>query len=256
MKKMDFNCYCGNWPFYRVRYNTIEKLSALHARQSIEGGFVSAMEAIFYQDPYEAEKALAKDLEGTAYMQALILNPTLTGWKDDLRRAVKELNIKAVRLMPGFHNYTLADDCVQEACDAIREYQLPLLLTMRIRDERTAWIFSPRSLPIDEIAAFLDKNKDILTILACARSAEVAQLKAQFDARDNLFTEMSGFKDCPELSEVAALTVAKDRILYGSSAPLLEINSTTIMLERSLISDDDKENIFSGKYFLAQMNSR
>ena len=67
MKRLDLNCYCGNWPFFRVRYNTVEKIAQLHSRCGIEGGFISAIEAIFYQDPYEAEVQLAKQLEGTLY---------------------------------------------------------------------------------------------------------------------------------------------------------------------------------------------
>ena len=62
MEHMDFNCFTGNWPFYRVRYNTVEKLAQLHSRIGITGGYISALEAIFYQDPYEAELALAKEL--------------------------------------------------------------------------------------------------------------------------------------------------------------------------------------------------
>ena len=95
-----------------------------HRSCGIEGGFVSALESIFYQDPYEAEVLLAEAVKGTAYRHAMILNPTLPGWKDDLARAVRELDIKAVRLVPGFHGYKLTDAVMDEVTSLLVQYDL------------------------------------------------------------------------------------------------------------------------------------
>lgn len=250
MKRLDLNCYCGNWPFFRVRYNTVEKVAQLHSRCGIEGGFISACEAIFYQDPYEAEMQLAKQLEGTPYMHAMILNPTIPGWKDDLARAVNMLNIKAVRLMPGFHGYTLQDPVLDQVCDTLRTYGLPLILTLRIRDERTAWMFSPRKLETQEVAEFLDKYKDIVTLLACTRRKEAIALKPQFDGRNNLFTDVSGFKDGNYAVENVSECIGSEHIVYGSSAPLLEMQSTTIIVDHAKLPEDSRAEIFSGENLL------
>ena len=250
MKRLDFNCYCGNWPFFRVRYNTVEKIAQLHSRCGIEGGFISAMEAIFYQDPYEAEVQLAKQLEGTPYMHAMILNPTIPGWKDDFSRAMKELNVKAIRLMPGFHGYDLSDLVLDEVCDLLRTHHLPLILTLRIRDERTAWMVSPRTLGLEEVAAFLNKYKDIVTILGCTRAKEVIMLKPQFEGRSNLFTDVSGFKDGNYAVESVSAQIGSEHIVYGSSAPLLEMQSTTIIVDRAKLPEETRSEIFSGEAML------
>lgn len=250
MNRMDFNCYCGNWPFFRIRYNTLQKLAQLHSRCGITGGFVSSCEAIFYQDPYEAELQLAKELKGTPYMHAMVLNPMLPGWRDDLRRAVCNLNIKAVRLMPGFHDYALTNPVLDQICDGLRTYHLPLILTLRIRDERTAWMFHPKSVPLEDVAAFLDKNQDIITMLACTRKAEAIKLSAQFEARDNLFTDVSGFKDDNFAVEEACEAIGKEYIVYGSSAPLLELQSTAIIVDRAFLSESTRSDIFSGRHLM------
>ena len=250
MKRLDLNCYCGNWPFFRVRYNTVEKIAHLHNRCGIEGGYISSCEAIFYQDPYEAEVQLAKDLEGTPYMHAMTLNPKIPGWKDDLNRAVNDLGIRAVRLMPGFHGYTLTDPVLNQVCDALRTYQLPLILTIRIRDERTAWIFAPEKIPVVDIAAFCDKNKDIVTLLACTRVKEVLTLKPQFMSRNNLFTDVCGFKDSNYAVENVCACIGSEHIVYGSSAPLLEMQSTTIIVDRAKLPEEVRTEIFSGNKLL------
>ena len=151
MRRMDFNGFTGNWPFFRVRSNTVEKLAQLHQRCGIEGGFVSSLEAIFYQDPYEAELQLSRQLKGSAYMHAMVLNPTLPGWKDDLKRAAQQLNIKAVRLVPGFQGYALTDPALEEVMANLREYGLPLIITLRMRDERTMWMIQPESIPVEDL---------------------------------------------------------------------------------------------------------
>lgn len=249
--KMDLNCYCGNWPFFRVRCNTAEKLHRLHSRCGIEGGIVSSCEAIFYQDPYEAELELAKALEGTPYLHAMVLNPRLPGWQDDLKRAMEKLHIKAVRLLPGFHGYSLEEPVMDEVCNALRSYGLPMLLTLRIRDERTAWMLQPRTIPVEEIAAFLDKNRDITTLLACVRTKELGLLAPQFAGRDNLFADISGLKDGLFSVDTACEAVGAEHIVYGSSAPLLEMQSTAIVLDRSRLSPEARDMVFSGTKFLS-----
>lgn len=255
MKRLDFNCFSGNWPFHKVRYNTLEKLAELHHRVKIEGGFVSSLEAIFYQDPYEAEKSLAKEIEGTEYMQAMVLNPMLPAWKDDLARAVKELNIKAVRLMPGFHNYRLTDAVMDEVADALRSYRLPLIITLRMEDERITWMFHPKTVDLNDVIAFLGKYDDIPTIVANIRCHQVEALYSLFERRLNLFIDVSGFKDGLFPVEKAWQSPAQGHIVYGSLAPIFELQSTVLNVDAADIGPDAKEEIFGGDLFLALISA-
>lgn len=254
MKRMDFNAFAGNWPFFKVRNNTVEKLAQLHARCGIEGGFVSSLEAIFYQDPYEAELELARQLQGTSYMHAMTLNPRLPGWKDDLKRACAQLNITAVRLVPGFQGYTLADPVMEEVSAALREYGLPLIITMRMRDERTMWMLQPESVSMEDLQSFLDKYPDIPTLITHIRAAEVEKLSPQLAARENLFVDISGFKDgLFVLDHTWGETAARGHIVYGSGAPLMEMQATTLQIDTAQLPDEAKAEMFSGEKLLAYL---
>jgi predicted TIM-barrel fold metal-dependent hydrolase len=251
MKRMDFNCFTGNWPFFRIRNNTLEKLAALHRRLGIEGGFVSSLEAIFYQDPWEAELALAQQVKGTGYLHFMTVNPTLPGWRDDLKRAVQKLEIKGVRLVPGFQGYTLEDPCVAELCDCLREYGLPLILTLRMKDGRTMYMLQPRSIPLEEIAAFLDRNRELPTLLTHIRAAEVEALLPQFAGRENVFADISGFKDGMfVLDRMVLETEAREHLVYGSGAPLMEMYATAMQIDTARIPEDRKEALFAGEKLL------
>lgn len=249
MNYMDFNCFAGNWPFYRVRYNTVEKIAQLHQRIGITGGFMSALEAVFYQDPYEAELALSKELKGTPYRHAMLLNPTLPGWKDDLRRARQELNIQAVRLLPGYHNYLLTDPVAAEAAEAIRETGLPLLLTLRLLDDRAAYGIRPRPIPDDEVIAFLEKYPEIPTLIANIRLAQLKNYAPLFASRKNLFIDTSGFM--AGLFPVEdAWPLVQGQMVFGSNAPLTEMRSISNIVDTAAVDSSVKETILTGSSFL------
>lgn len=251
MEKMDFNCFAGNWPFFRLRNNTVEKIAACHRKCGISGGFLSSLEAIFYQDPYEAELELSRHLEGTPYMHAMVLNPTLPGWQDDLKRAYEKLHIRAVRFVPGFQNYQLTDPCVEAVMDALRQYRLPLVVTMRMRDERTMWMLQPKEIPVEELRAFLEENADIPTLITHIRPGETEKLSDLFSARENLFVDNSGFKDgLFALDRLWNNTATGGHIVYGSGAPLMEMMATTLQVETGELDDDTKAQIFSGEKWM------
>lgn len=223
----------------------------LHRRCGIEGGFVSSLEAIFYQDPYEAELVLAKQLEGTPYIHALTLNPMLPAWQDDLKRAVKDLQIKAVRLVPGFHGYQLDDPALQLVWEALRANGLFLIVTLRVRDERAMWMLQPRSIPMEEIEAFLGQTSDIPTLLTHIRAGEVKALLPSLEERDNLFADISGFKDgLYMVDHLIQNTAARGHLVYGSGAPLMEMQATTLQIDTARISEEEKQIMFSGEKLL------
>ncbi len=249
--KFDFNCFVGNWPFFRVRCNTLEKLAEKHRSCGIEGGFVSALESIFYQDPYEAELLLAQAVKGTNYRHAMILNPTLPGWKDDLARAVQDLDIQAVRLVPGFHGYKLTDAVMDEVSTLVQQYALPLIITARMRDERCMYKIQPEVLPVDDIVAFLDKNPGIVTILTHLRAWEAEKILAQFPDRENLFADISGFKDgLFVIDQMQEKDAVRGRMVYGSGAPLMDLHATVWLLNTSEIGEEVINEIYSGQKLL------
>ena len=250
MNRFDCNCFTGNWPFYKVRYNTVEKINSLHQRIGITGGFISACESIFYQDPYEAEVDLAKELAGTPYYQAMILNPTLPGWQESLKQCVEELKVKAVRLIPTYHKYSLADPMMAEVMAAIKSYDLPLLLTLRLRDERCMYMFQADFVNKEEVSAFLTQYTDVVTLLTDASAYELEQFQDAFATRDNLFADCSGLKDGLFAADRAYAAIG-DKLVYGSAAPLLEMQASFYNITMAPLDEDVKTKILSGEKFLA-----
>ena len=249
MNRFDSNCFVGNWPFFPVAENRVKDLVKIHKRYGISGGFVSSLEAIFYQDPYVAEKRLSEELVGTGYQHIMVLNPMLPAWKDDLLRCVKELNITGVRLLPGFHSYTLEDEVLDDVISEVKKYNLCILLTLRMHDDRMTWMYHPRVLPMDEIAKFINKIKDTRVLLNHIRLHELEKLNEFGIDWDNLFVDICGFTGgVNALDRALKVKYLQGHIVYGSGAPLLEAYSSVFQLETSDTDENVKNTIFKGSF--------
>jgi len=249
MKRMDFSCFTGSWPFRKTRYNTVEKLALLHSRCGIEGGYVSAFEAIFYQDPYEAEENLAAQLQGTPYRQAMVLNPMLPAWREDLSRAVERLHIHAVRLVPGYHGYQLTDPIMDSVCAALQTYHLPLILNPFLEDARTAWMFRPRMPEPEELRDFLEAHSEIPTLVSNIRVTLLKQLAPLFRQRQNLFCDTAGFM-AGLFPVEEAWDAASGQLVFGTCAPLIEMQSIRCVVDMSAADNRVKAAVYSGKALL------
>ncbi|MBR5272019.1 MAG: hypothetical protein IKU25_01290, partial [Clostridia bacterium] len=169
MAKVDFNCYVGNWPFHRIRNNTLEDLKKLHKKVGIDYGYVSALEAIFYHDPYEADALLAKEIEGTNYKHVVTVNPKLPGCLDSIRRMVSEFPVAGVRILPSFHKYRLGEDQdVENLCALLKEFNLPLFLNLRMVDERTEYMFLTEGFSVWDVDTFVGRHSDLKIVICNA----------------------------------------------------------------------------------------
>ena len=254
MKYIDVNCMVGGWPFHRVRNSTFEDLKRMHAKVGIEGGLVSSTDAIFWNDPYEADRILAETLKGQdAYKHIMTINPTLVGWRDDLDRAEKEFSAVGVRIVPGFHGYTLDHPEVQALAEELAKRGMLMMVNIHMEDERVAYLLKHRPLPVDEVRAFIAKNPNLFLLLANIRIGEVEQLKDIIAANDNLFFDISGFKDrLFVINDMLDLGVA-EHACYGSMSPLFCISSTHLLIAAERISPSDAAMIQSASAFVRKL---
>lgn len=248
MERFDGNCFVGNWPFFRIRENTVEKLAALHKKYDITGGLVSSLEAIFYQDPFEAELQLAEQLRGTDYKHIIVLNPALPAWEAELHRCVETFAVAGVRLLPGYHGYNLRDPEMDRVVANIKQYGLQMLITLRMHDDRTGWMIKPESVPLEDIAYFLKCNPDVKILLNHIRPAEIEKLNATGISWDNICIDTCGFKDGTNpIETIGKYDYLKGHIVYGSGAPIMEPYATVFQLETANMDPSEIADIFTAK---------
>ncbi|MEG2857875.1 MAG: hypothetical protein RR994_04580 [Clostridia bacterium] len=228
MSRVDLDCFVGTWPFHYVRNNSLQDIERLHAANNIEYGFVSSTEAIFYNDPYEADRRLADVLSGTRHRHVVTINPTLPGALDSLTRMVREFPVAGVRILPGFHGYDMLDARLEELAVLMRQLRLPLFLTMRMEDERATYMFHPNGIPIWDVGMFATTHTDLPILICNARNSEVLWLKNILREFPNVAADCAGFKNglfnIEELAEAGIL----HKLTYGSIAPVFCMTSSVL----------------------------
>lgn len=245
MNRIDCNCFIGTWPFYQLENTTFPDLRRLHGRREIGGGFLSSFQAVFFNDPLDADLALAQELSGqSAYRQIVTVNPLLPGWRSDLPKLFSRFPVAGVRVVPCLHRYRINCPEMQELAACLAQWRKPLLLSVRLEDPRSTYLLLPDILPIDEIAQFLQKQKDLKILLCTLYPDEMEALRGDLCSRDNLWVDSSGIRGglfiVEKLMELGILR----RMVYGSMAPLYCLESTLLLIEQAQIPDEEKKQIF------------
>ena len=70
-RNIDINCLVGHWPYRKLYKNTFEEVQKIHKANGISSGYVSSLDSIFYNDPFEGDEDLHEILKGTSYHHVL-----------------------------------------------------------------------------------------------------------------------------------------------------------------------------------------
>jgi predicted TIM-barrel fold metal-dependent hydrolase len=243
MDRVDVNCLLGHWPFRKILRNSFEDLQKVHAQNGIAYGYVSSINSILYHDPFEGDEELHEIIKGSAYKHVLTVNPDLPGFKDDIRRGIEEFGIKGVRIYPCYHGYSLRDHCVQDLCETMKEYGLPLFITIRMEDERLSYLFHAFPIEMEDIASFINMNKEVTMVLLNIRYSEVLALKDTINTHSNVFFDTSGLKDLLFVVEKLMKEIKPEKLLYGSLHPLYCLKSSLLLVEKAEIDGTVKDMI-------------
>ena len=243
MKIVDINCLVGHWPFRKLYKNTFADLAEIHRGNGIEYGFVSSLNSIFYNDPFEGEEELHNIIKGTAYRHILTINPSLPYFAEDIRAGVELFNVSGVRIYPCYHDYMLNCEDMDRLCRILSEYNLPLFLTLRMEDERLNYIIKPQPVNLEDIRLFSVRNRNLKIILLNIRMGEITRLKELLIDQDNVYIDTSGLKDQLFSIEKLTATLGADKIIYGSEYPLFCLKSTLLEVVKAEIDENSKEKI-------------
>lgn len=255
--RLDCNAFVGAWPFHKIREKDFAALEAKHKRYGIEGGYVSSTEAIFYNDPLEADLDLAEELDGRRdYRQVITVNPLLPGTCLQVRRAIREIDVAGVRILPGFHGYTLHAPELEALCEILEEEKLPLFLTMRMEDMRVEYLMQSQEIYVWELAGFLERHTGFPVLLCNTRTRELSWVSRVIESQNNVFTDVSGFKEGLFNMERLHEAGYTDYMVYGSTSPLFCMKSSLLLVETAQMPGEVKEKIMSGRSFLDAVEER
>ncbi|MDL2228803.1 amidohydrolase [Treponema sp. OttesenSCG-928-L16] len=221
MKCVDTACFYGRWPFRAWGDTDVSDMLEKASGNNVNSLMISSVQSIFYQDSFEGEMELHSALAGykNVYHIATV-NPMMPGWEADLEKEVREYGIRAVKVFPGYHKYSLFAPEMERLCQVLEGYDLPLILCLRVEDERVAYMVLQQTVPIDAVGLFMCSHRNLKLVLSNISFGEVMSSKPNIISRDKIWIDTAGFKFISFPLEKLLVHFSEDQFLFGSQFPL------------------------------------
>jgi len=187
-------------------------------------------------DPATGNAALARDLSGCERLAPCwVVMPHHTGEMpppEQLCDRMMEQGIKAVRLFPQAHGYSLAEWCSGELLAALERRRIPVFLD----HDQTSW---------SEVDAVCSAHPGLPLVLLRVNYRAHRSLYPLFERNANLYVEIglfvthNGIEDC-------ARRYGAERLLFGSALPHFTPGGPIARIAYAQVADADKALIAGG----------
>ncbi len=256
---IDVNCSVGSWPFRDLPVTTAGALSSHAQGERIDSALVSSLDAVFRPDPDFCNLRLAEELDVFDNLIPVpVINPRIARFGVQIEEYLA-LGLPAIKIHPNYHGYSLDYGNVDRLASILAERNIPLMVTIRLEDER----FHPPNMgvppvPMEEIRelAIAHPSLDLVCLNAYGReirqfmnaggtdkSPEVRNEEAP-GVPDNVYFDIAFVEFFKTIDEMLTY-VSKDRILFGSHTPFFVTRAALMKLVWSDCEDEIIEGISS-----------
>jgi predicted TIM-barrel fold metal-dependent hydrolase len=231
---IDANAALGPWPFAPLPERTAPRLVAHLKANGIGRALVSHLGAVFLPEPMPANRALFAAVRRTpALLPVPILNPALASWREHLTTCLAAAPLRAVKILPVHHNYSLRLPALADFLAALESAKIRLIIGTRLEDERHRYhALNIKGLPVAAIAAFLTRFPKTHVVLSGLYKPEIEQLAA---THANFSADIA-FAEWLRTLEILTKKIPARRLLLGTHTPLFETRAQVDKLRLAKIS--------------------
>lgn len=242
----DLSAFCGHWPFRHLRRSSVQEQLGAYEAAGITGGLMSSLDAVFYQDPWEADGPLLDALTGTRWELAMCVDPRLP-WAEMAVRRAHSRGVGHLRLYPGIHRYS--PECADDICAVAGELGMTVTITGRMEDERLCYLLQQEPVYTEACFALAERHPKVNFLLSGFYLGELLDCGP---VPENLWSDTSGL--CHGLRPVQVLTEGgfpPEKLLFGSLSPLQCLQSHLLNLPqmyKDQILSANPSRFLEGKY--------
>lgn len=251
MNLIDTNVNLGPWPFTPAPDRTGPELSAHLRGRGIRQALVSHLGTVFQPEPMVTNRRLFATVRRSPHLFPVpTVNPALANWREQLAECLVAGPIRAVKLFPNFHNYSLASRQLDAFMAAIADAKIRLIVNVRLEDERHRYFaLKIKGVPVKQMDAFLARHPRHHVLFAGIYKGEIEQLAAK---HANFSAEIT-FVEITNVLEVMLRTFPARRLLLGTGTPLLNTRAGADKLTcanipakaKALIGADNARRLFN-----------
>lgn len=244
MKTIDVNAVHGHWPIQRTSFKLLRELEEEYARLNIGEVWLSAAESILAPEPDEADLRLFEQLgDYPRFRPVKTVNPLLGNWKVKLYQAHEQWPLAAIKIYPLFHGYTMKDACCDELMKEAADLGLPVLVQIRVNDERNQPFFM--EVPPVNVVELAECSLKHPATTMIALSAYLYELPPLQRGSERLLADFS-FLDSVKLIEKVETVFPLSRLVFGTAVVWMVPEAARLKLQFSKASPEKLEAITSG----------
>ncbi len=214
---IDTHAALGHWPWADFSALDADSLEQRLEAEGIEQAWVCATESILYPEPDRFDERLFATCQGRSRLLPVkTINPVLGNWRESLAHAVGPLGARLIKLYPNYHRYPLLDEPAMELARTVAALGLPLLISLRVEDERNqSPLLQLAAVPVAEVATFAVSNPRLRILVLGAQYGEVATL---LNLTPNLYCDIA-FAETGDGLEPLLPRIPEGRLLFGTHTP-------------------------------------
>ena len=227
---IDVNTSLGCWPFQRFDINSTKALAQRLHSAGITKALISSIDGILYPDPAACDAELLKVVKPTPMLIPVpTINPSLANW----RKAMETSGLKAVKIIPNYHNYPLADPLVEPFMRLLASKRIPLMIQMRVDDERNQYpLMKIPGVACPAVIQLANTFREVPIVCLCAYLGEAVELVQKTENAHVDISFIETFQTLPALLR----KIPADRILFGSHTPFLYTESAVMKLKAACLA--------------------
>ena len=217
MNYFDANTWVGRWPFAFLEAHTPRSLAAHLRRHGIRRALVSPLDAVLAPSPGPANRELLHTTRGlNALVPVPVINPALANWREELAFCVADSRVRAVRVLPNYHNFRLRSRASREFAAELERRRLRLIVQVRLVDERHEFhAMRLKPVAVGDLDAFLTRHPR-LPVLACGLTRP--ELFALAKSHPRLLADLSFVEWHDTVRHVLAQVPAR-QLVFDSHTP-------------------------------------
>jgi len=249
---IDVLAFMGEWPDrHSLRANT-EDLSKMADRLGLRAICVSHLSSVLGHDTRTGNELLFASTSSDERLWAFpIVNPLEAGWKEELDWAAS-MGARGVRLVPGYHGYSLREDVIQELVNVARKYKLPVQVCARLQDERLQHrLLRVQAVDLHDLAELITTTNGhpllISGLSVQERDLVIRNVSSSNSIKINQVLFDLWFCNGP-LTVIASLVKAglAQSYAYSSCMPLQTPEATALQLASSAIGETERIQMIYG----------
>ncbi len=244
MNYLDANTWIGRWPFSFAVAHMPRSLASHLKRHGIGRALVSPLDAVFAPAPQPANLALLAATKGQrSLLPVPVINPALANWRADLAAVAADPRVRAVRLLPSYHDYKLDAPVVDELIAELKRRRLGLIIQMQLIDHRHEYhALTIKPVPADDLARLLKRHPKLPVLASGLLRPDLLQLSP---LHPNLLADLS-FAEWHDTMEHLLAKVPARQLAFASHTPLLITAAARAKLDTSTLPTAQRRLIAAG----------